>query len=241
MTETFEAKLIATRDVTPRVREFVFERVDGKAFQFRSGQWVSLVLPVVDQRGRPIRRSYSIASVPGASAQFELLITRVDDGAASAWLHQAPVGTVLEVKGPQGVFSRELDAGPSLLVATGTGVAPFRGFVHDAVKSGRTDPLWVLFGVRTVDDALYAGEFRELERRHANVKFMPTLSRADAGWKGRTGYVQKHVLELWNELAVHGTPHVYICGVKKMLTEVRELLKTHAGVERAQLHLESYD
>lgn len=241
MTETFQAKLVSARDVTPRVREFVFERVDGAPFTFKSGQWVSLVLPLLDERGRPIRRSYSIASIPGDTSQFELLITRVDEGVASKWLHSAEVGTVFEVKGPQGVFSRELDAGPSLLVATGTGVAPFRGFVHDAVKAGRTDQLWVLFGARTADDALYSREFEALQEQHAHVKFVPTLSRADHAWSGRTGYVQKHVLELWNELSVHGAPHVYVCGVRKMLTEVRELLKTHAGVERAQLHLESYD
>lgn len=239
--ETFEAKLVQSRAVTPRVKELVFERIDGAQFSFKSGQWVSLVLPLRDERDRPIRRSYSIASVPGESSRFELLITRVDEGSASKWLHDAPVGTVLEVKGPQGVFSRELDAGPSLFVATGTGVAPFRGFVHDALKAERVEPLWVLFGVRTVDDALYLNEFRALEARHSHVKFLPTLSRADDAWKGRTGYVQKHVLELWNDLKVHGEPHVYVCGVRKMLTEVRELLKTHAGVERRQLHLESYD
>lgn len=239
MTETFQVRLTQRRDVTPRVQELVFERVDGAPFLFRAGQWVSLVLPVHDAKGRPVRRSYSLASVPQASPRFELLVTRVDDGVASDWLHTAPLGVELEAKGPQGVFSRALDAGPSLFVATGTGVAPFRGFIHEAVEAKRTDPLWVLLGVRSEADLLYAAEFEALAKQHAHVRFLPTLSRADGSWRGRTGYVQKHVLELWSEL--DGTPQLYACGVKKMVMDVRELLKTHAGAQRAQLHLESYD
>ncbi len=241
MHETFQATLVATEHVTPRVKQLTFERRDGAPFTFKSGQWVSLVLPLLDARARPLRRSYSIASTPGATARFELLVTRVDDGAASQWLHDAPVGTHLEVKGPQGLFLREHAAAPSLFVATGTGIAPFRGMIHDAIAAGEVSPLWVLFGVRTLRDALFHDEFRALEAQHAHVRFLPSMSRPDADWRGLTGYVQTHVLSLWRELAAHGTPHVYICGVKKMLVDVRDTLKTHAGVERGQLHLESYD
>lgn len=241
MPETFQATLVATKHVTPRVKQFTFERTDAAPFTFKSGQWVSLVLPIRDAKDRAIRRSYSVASVPGSTPRFELLVTRVDDGSASSWLHDAPVGTSLEVKGPQGMFVREHAASPSLFVATGTGVAPFRGMIHDAIAAGETSPLWVLFGIRSLHDAIFHDEFRALEAQHPHVRFLPTLSRPDDTWTGLTGYVQTHVLALWRELAAHGTPHVYICGVKKMLIDVRDTLKTHAGLERNQLHLESYD
>ena len=239
--ETFEATLVAARLVTPRVRELLFERVDGQPFLHRAGQWVSLVLPVLDEKGRPLRRAYSLSSVPAAGVRFELVVTRVDDGAGSTFLHEVPVGTRLEVKGPQGTFTRDVEAGPSLFVATGTGVAPFRGMVHEALASGRSEPLWVLFGVRSLDDALFADELEALARQHPQFRFLLTLSRPGPGWVGRSGYVQGHVLPLWQELAAFGTPHVYVCGVKKMLLEVREVLKTQGGAQRAQLHLESYD
>lgn len=241
MPETFEATLVSARLVTPRVRELVFERADQRPFTFRSGQWVSLVLPLLDEKGRPLRRSYSISSVPGAGSRFELVVTRVDDGVGSTFLHQAPVGTRLEVKGPQGTFLRAPDAGPSLFVATGTGVAPFRGMVHDALAAGRGEPLWVLFGVRSPADALYREEFEALALAHPNLRFLLSMSRPPPEWTGRSGYVQTHVLELWQALAVLGHPHAYICGVKKMLLEVRGVLKAQAGAERQQLHLESYD
>lgn len=238
--QTFKATLVSSRDVTPRVKELVFERADGP-FTFQSGQWASLVLPLPDEKGRPLRRSYSIASVPRAdSARFELVVTKVDGGVGSTWLHAAKVGTELEVKAPQGLFLRPADIGPSLFIATGTGIAPFRGMLHDALQTGKTEPLWILFGVRSLADALYRDEFEALAAKHPHVRFELTLSRPDAGWAGRTGYVQTHALELWKALAPHGPPHAYICGVKKMLLEVRDVLKS-SGVERQQLHLESYD
>jgi len=239
--ETFRATLVAARAVTPRVRELVFEREGGAPFRFESGQWVSVVLPMNDEKGRPLRRSYSLASVPKGEARFELVVTQVDGGVGSTFLHALKVGESVEVKGPQGMFTRPADVGPSLFVATGTGVAPFRGMVHDALQSGRTEPLWVLFGVRTLQDALYREEFEALTRTHPHLRFMLTLSRPESGWTGRSGYVQTHVLELWRELAAFGRPHAYVCGVKKMLLEVREVLKTQGGAERQQLHLESYD
>ncbi len=238
--QTFQARLVASRDVTARVKELVFEREDG-AFDFQSGQWVSVVMSLADARGRPLRRSYSIASVPRpGSARFELVVTKVDGGVGSTWLHRAEVGTTLEVKGPQGFFLRPPDVGPSLFVATGTGVAPFRGMLHDALAAGRAEPLWVLFGVRTRADALYAEELEALAAAHPNVRLELTLSRGDEAWTGRRGYVQAHVLELWRALEASGPAHAYVCGVKKMLLEVREVLKGH-GVDRARLHLESYD
>ncbi len=239
--ETFEATLVLARMVTPRVRELVFERVDGKPFSFRAGQWVSLVLPLLDEKDRPLRRSYSIASVPSAGPRFELVVTRVDEGRGSTWLHELPVGTSLEVKGPQGMFQRAADAGPSLFVATGTGVAPFRGMLHDALAARGTTPLWVLFGVRSPQDALYREEFEALEKSNPRLRFMLSMSRPPDDWQGYRSYVQTHVLDLWKQLAEHGRPEAYVCGVKKMLLEVRQVLKTHGFAERAQLHLESYD
>jgi ferredoxin-NADP reductase len=250
--ETFEAALVSSRLVTPRVKELIFERVDGQPFTFSSGQWVSLVLPLTDEKGERLRRAYSLASVPGSSPRFELVVTRVDSaapadgstghfGVGSSWLHEAKLGTKLEVKGPQGTFQRAADAGPSLFVATGTGVAPFRGMVHDALAAGGEAPLWVLFGIRSPADALYRDEFEALAKAHPRLRFLLSMSRPPPDWTGLHGYVQTHVLELWKELANHGRPQAYLCGVKKMLFEVRAVLKNQGGAERQQLHLESYD
>ncbi len=242
--ETFSTRLVESRPMTSRVQHLVFERVDGQPFAFESGQWVSVVLPIDDAKGRPLRRSYSIASPPNGSPRFELVVTHVENGPGSTFLTQASVGTELDMKGPQGTFTRPAsEVGPALLVATGTGIAPFRGMLHDAIARGQSAPLWVLFGVRGPNDLLFGEELHALARKTQNLRLEVTYSRPPVGWLGRVGYVQEHVRGLWSELnaAGGGEPHAYICGVKKMLTSVRSVLRDELGLVRQRVHLESYD
>lgn len=241
--ETFSARLVEARPLGPRVRHLVFERVDQAPFVFEAGQWVQAILPLQDAQGRPLRRSYSIASPPEGTPRFELAVTRVEEGPGSGFLHAAEVGLTLDVKGPQGTFTRALEtAAPSLFIATGTGVAPFRAMIRDALARGRTEPLWLLLGVRSPDELLYGDELSFLERTHPCFRFIPSLSRPPADWEGRSGYVQAHVKELWTAfVAQHGDAHAYICGVKKMLEAARQVLRVELGVDRKRVHLEAYD
>ena len=241
LSETFNAQLVEARLISPRVRHLTFERI-GAPFHFAAGQWVSVVFPFVDEKGKPVRRSYSIASASEDGGRFELVVTRVEGGPGSTFLHDAAVGATMEVRGPQGMFERS-GAVPSLFIATGTGVAPFRRMLRDALETHDSSPLWVLFGARTQSDLLFGEELQALEARHPNVRFMPSLSRPEPGWSGLSGYVQTHVTTLWRELGATSAtpPHAYVCGVKKMLLEVRAVLKEQLGVERQRIHVESYD
>lgn len=235
-------RLVEAKALTSRVRGLTFERVDGRPITFEAGQWVSLVLPLRDEGGSPLRRAYSIASACNGSPRFELAITRVDEGPSSSFLHLAEVGLRLEAKGPQGTFTRPFGA-PALFIATGTGLAPFRAMVQAAVNAGQVDPLWVLLGVRTLDDALYADELRALCAGHPFVRLELCLSRANPDWSGRRGYVREHVADLWQELtrATPTAPHAWICGLQAMVSQVRNVLRQELGVERQRVHSESYD
>ena len=224
--------------LAPQVRELVFGRVDGAPVELLAGQWVTLLLPLVPESD--VRRSYSIASPPRAAMHFEIAVTLVEGGAGSTWLHGLEIGQTLQVQGPQGFFVRGKGEGkPALLVGTGTGVTPLRSLLHDALARGDENPLVLLFGVRTRADLLYAAELAELAAKHPNVRFEPTLSRADDAWTGRRGYVQHHVAELWKELPPD--THAYICGLNRMVGSVRELLRGELGATREQVHSERYD
>jgi ferredoxin-NADP reductase len=222
--------------LSPQVRELTLERREPLTFE--AGQWVSLVLP------EELRRSYSIASAPDGTGRFEVAVTRVEGGPGSTWLHAATVGTELDVVGPQGFFTRPLEkTGPSLFVGTGTGITPLRSMMRHALATGDARPLWLLFGVRTQADLIYRDELDALAQKHAQVRVLYTLSRADDSWTGRTGYVQTHVSELWRELEglERGAPHAYICGLHRMVGSVRDLLRKDLGIAREQVHSERYD
>jgi len=242
---TFDARLVRTQMLAPSVRELTFERVDGQPMVFGAGQFCNAILPLAHELdGSHIKRSYSIASPPRATPTFELAITLVQDGRASAWLHAMTPGTVLPFTGPHGFFTRPAAAAsPSLMVATGTGVTPIRSMVLDAVAAGSQAPMWILLGVRHEKDLLYERELRDLAERHPFVRFEPTLSQPRGAWAGRRGYVQTHVRELWEALAARTEqpPHGYVCGLERMVSSVRSLLRTEMSVPRAQVHSERYD
>ena len=240
----FDARLVAARRLTPSVRELTFERVDREALVFQPGQWVSAFLPLAE----PLKRSYSIASPPDGSPRFEIAVTRVQDGPGSSWLHRVEGGAVVPFMGPQGFFTRPPSEGsPALMIATGTGFTPMRSMLRAAVAAGSIAPTWVLLGVRHEVDVLYADEMEALTREHPDIRFEVTLSQPTGGpggaWKGRRGYVQAHVRELWDAMTAlgRGTPHAYVCGLERMVGSVRSLLRKEMGLPRLVVHTERYD
>ena len=240
---TFEARLLSARSLTPSVRELVFARIDGRPMSFEPGQWVNAILPIAPDISRA-KRSYSIASDPDGSPRFEIAVTHVIGGAASTWLHSIDPGVVVPFTGPQGFFTRPLGgASPSLMIATGTGVTPLRSMIRAAVAAGSGAPLWLLLGVRHEEDLLYEEELRAFAQTHEFVRFEPTLSQPREPWTGRRGYVQRHVRELWEELAAKGLgePHAYVCGLQRMVGSVRDMLRKDIGLARERVHSERYD
>jgi ferredoxin-NADP reductase len=238
---TFDVRLTRARMLSPSVRELGFERADSVPFTFQSGQWVSLVLPLSEGEAR---RAYSIASPPDGSAGFEVAVTKVEGGPGSTFLHELAIGETVRAIGPQGFFTRAPRAGhPSLFVGTGTGVTPLRSMIKDALTAGETAPMTLLFGVRHEGDRLYRDELEALAAKHPNFRAFYSISRPTPDWSGLKGYVQTHAQGLWRELEAAGVapPHVYICGLERMVGAVRDLLRKQMGVDRKQVHSERYD
>ncbi|MEZ4298803.1 MAG: FAD-dependent oxidoreductase [Polyangiaceae bacterium] len=236
----FDVRLASARMIAPSVRHLAFERADGGAFEFAPGQWVNLVMPLPSGE---IKRSYSIASAPeGAGVR-----AGSDARRGRAWLDvpaRIEPGATLRAIGPHGLFTREGgDAAPALFVATGTGVAPFRSMLGAALRAGGVAPMSLLLGVRFEEDILYREEFEAIAARHPNVRFAVTLSRPAEGWSGRSGYVQSHVPELLGALAKESeaAPHVWICGLDRMVSTVKDLCRKELGLDRKRVHVERYD
>lgn len=241
--ETFDVRLARCRPLTSMVRELVLERVDGQPMRFAPGQWINLLLPTADEPSGEVKKAYSIASAPDESPRFELAITRVEGGAASERLHTLAEGSVLRAIGPHGLFTRAADdPAPALFVCTGTGITPLRSMLRAALAAGDAPPMTLLFGCRVRADVLFADELGELARR-GKLDYHVTLSQPDGDWQGLRGYVQAHVPELFGALAARSAerPHLFVCGLERMVTAVREQAKHTLGLERRAIHYEKFD
>jgi CDP-4-dehydro-6-deoxyglucose reductase len=231
------AKLIESREIAPEVRHLIFEVPAVERVDFVPGQFVSLTEEI---GGKAITRAYSTAAPPRGN-RFELCLNRVQDGKFSPFLFALKPGDEVPVKGIYGVFTLRDPVRDAVMIATGTGIAPFRAMLLDYYASAPgpgSRKMTLLFGVRHEYGILYRGEFEELARRAPQqFAFWPTLSRPAPGWAGRSGRVQAHLEE-----AVAGRTDidVYVCGLKEMVEDVRSRLK-EMGFDRRQIIAEKYD
>jgi len=228
-----QAKLIEWVEIAPGVRHFVFEAPQLERLEFVPGQFVSLT-DAVDSKN--ITRAYSIASAPGNGNRFELCLNRVDDGAFTPHLFDLSAGDVVNMLPPLGTFTLRQPLRDSLMVATGTGIAPFRSMLKAAVQPD-SPTLTLLFGVRYESHLLYRQEFEAMARQFPQFRFWPTLTQPAPDWTGRTGRVQTHLAE-----AIGGRSDVdiYLCGLQPMVDDVRQILKG-MGFDRKQIRYEKYD
>lgn len=230
------ATLVSSEAISPTVRHLVL-RADAP-LGYEAGQWLNLHVPV--SGGATEKRAYSIANAQlgGESTRdFEIIVTRVPDGAASPVLHELPVGEHLEWDGPHGFFVRDpAQSDPLLFVGTGTGLAPLRAIVQDTLAN-TTTPVTLLFGCRAQEDILFRTELDRWVKQYPRFALQVTLSRAGEDWNGRRGYVQKHLVDVIGR----SRPRVFICGLSPMVKQVRQVLKTELGYDRKMIQSERYD
>ncbi|KAA6460260.1 FAD-dependent oxidoreductase [Acidobacteria bacterium AB60] len=243
--------------------DFAIDELD--SFPFSPGQFVSTVAP--DSNGKQQTRAYSIASAPRAN-HFDLCVNRVEGGFFSnhlADLSDLPPGGAVSLHGPHGHFVLKEPLTDSIFIATGTGIAPMRGFTQflfpeDGPDRSGGKEIWLVYGTRHETELYYHDEFEALAARKPNFHYLATLSRATDKWTGLRGYVQEHVARIVEKRAARlgqklplepvpaGTPatelnfdiYAYICGLNNMVSGVREKLAGY-GWHRKQIIFERYD
>ena len=236
--QTLRARLARATALSDFTRHLEFEVIGIPQLKFVPGQWLSLKASTPE--GEEITRAYSIASAPSEDARFAFCLNRVQDGFMSNYLCTMAEGEEITFQGPFGSFILRPPMRDTVFIATGTGVAPYRSMLHWLLADPHRHEgkqFWLLFGVRSEQDLYYREEFERLAAAHSNFHFRPTLSRGGPEWKGLRGYVQQHLPEI---IAERTDMHAYICGLDKMVSANRELLKSR-GWDRKQILYEKYD
>ncbi|ADV62113.1 oxidoreductase FAD/NAD(P)-binding domain protein [Isosphaera pallida ATCC 43644] len=246
------ARVVSTTQLNPgspndEARHIVLS-LEGLTYPYLEGQSMGVLPPGLDENGKPHKlRLYSIASTRngddgrGATASLCVKrdITRVPEtgavhyGVASNYLCDLKPGDLVKITGPVGkVFLLPEDPEANLvMVATGTGIAPFRGFLKHLYEErrdwkGRTV---LFFGVRTRLDYLYGNEL-EAMRHHPGFELYTAFSREQTNAKGGRMYVQDRMAEqaeLLYDLLHRPNTYLYICGLKGMEDGIDTALEEH--------------
>jgi len=238
--------VIRIEDATYNTKRFFIKVNELESFNFKAGQFVTLDLPIHEQKNKRWR-SYSIASWPDGSNVYELLIVLLEGGAGTTYLfNEITVGSELTFRGAQGVFTLPENIEKDLFfICTGTGIAPFRSMLYYMQLHNISHKnLYLIFGCRTQEDLLYYEEMKELESKIENFSYMPTLSRE--GWDGYKGYVHSLYEEICkkNNEACEDMQNLkpasfYLCGWKAMIDDARQKIAA-LGYDRKAVHLELY-
>jgi benzoate/toluate 1,2-dioxygenase reductase subunit len=180
---------------------------------FLPGQYVNLLVP-----GSKDTRSYSFSSAPNQIAQ-SFLIRDVPDGMMSTYMrHKAKVGDFMMFTGPYGSFYLRPVQRPVLMLAGGTGLAPFLSMLLWLNDNPTTQPIRLAYGVNTNDDLVELDKLNALKAALPDFDFFTTVVDTASGHP-KQGYVTSHL----SAKDLHdGIVDVYVCGPPPMVEGVRK-------------------
>ena len=249
MADHFTLRLADAYMLAPAVRHLVFERADGQPLAFQPGQFLQIHFHYED--GSATKRSYSVATLgdassPGGSSEasrIEIAVSYVDGGAATRLLGELQPGQTVEASGPYGRFCLQAtDTHPRyLLLATGTGVTPYRAMLPQIKKLlAETDrEVVLLYGARSEAELLYGEEFEAFARDNPRFTFHSCLSRQPRAVPrphDRAGHVQTVLAELAPSA---DRDIAYLCGNPNMVDAAFAALKEY-GLPVPQIRREKY-
>ena len=238
MKEHFTLILKWSKMLCGDVRHMAFVREDGKAMPYVPGQFIQIHF---SHDGDDMRRSYSIATVAGAPGaaevdEVEVAVSYIEGGAATALLSAMEHGDSLDTSGPYGRFYLHDNESPErfVLVATGTGITPYRSMLPDIAQRITEDGTrFVLVqGARIREDVLYSEEFVAFAKDHPGFEYHAHISRQQPDdpqpWE-HPGHVQ----DAFEDLGLNPESDiVYLCGNPDMIDDSVTRLKEQGFTPR---------
>lgn len=225
-------RLIANERETPTARRIRL-RLDARPFAYRAGQAASLAV----DSGEPT--PYSIASAPSETARVGWLefLVKVDGSSRfGARVESLAPGTEVEVAGPSGSFTTAgvPSGAPLLFIAGGTGIAPLRSMIHQAIQDEHAGSLSLIYSSRLPAEFAYLSDLQELSRSGRLALNLTLTGEAD-DWlhaRGRTGVAH---------LATYVRPALvaFVCGPPAMVREIPLTLES-LGVTRDRIRTEHW-
>lgn len=199
-----------------------------KRLSFLPGQYANVEVP-----GSGQSRAYSFSSL-ARDGSVEFLIRNVPGGLMSSWLSErASLGDDIAISGPLGSFYLREIRRPVLMLAGGTGLAPFLAMLERIVADGGSaHPIHLMYGVNTDADVVELDRLEDFARRLPGFSFdVVVVDPASA--HPRTGYVTQHMTPT---LFHDGDVDVYLCGPPPMVEAVTAELRTRGVVPAALYH-----
>jgi ferredoxin-NADP reductase len=174
-----------------------------------------------------VSRPYS-ASSGNSEPHLRFIVRRMPNGRVSEWLAARAPGDEVDISLPFGWFRPGCNGAagePCVLVASGTGIAPFLSALRSLPD---LQPLICLYGVRCLADAVGLDYLRD----RCPLRLCVSRENAPPHHHGR-------VTDLLSEIPILERTNYYLCGLDAMVNEVSQWLERH-GVHFTRIHREVF-
>lgn len=207
----FNGTVAGVEQLSPSTIELAIDLDDDAELAFLPGQYIHIRVPDTDQA-----RSYSFSSRPGSS-RASFLIRNMPKGVMSSYLtDRAGPGDRLTLSGPLGSFYLRQIARPILMLAGGTGLAPFLAMLELLAERGCEQPVHMIYGVTNDADLVKLEALDAFAARIPGFTYTTCVAGEDSRHE-RKGYVTHHM----DPAVLHGGDvDVYVCGPPPMVDAV---------------------
>ena len=227
----FEGTLSRVENLSDSTITFDIQLDEGQPdSHFLAGQYVNVGIPGLEET-----RSYSFSSKPG-NRLTGFVVRNVPNGKMSDFLSKnAKAGDKMTFTGPFGSFYLRDVARPVLMLAGGTGIAPFMSMLQVLEEKGSEHPVRLVFGVTNDFDLVALEKLNELQDKFPWFEYRTVVAHEDSQHE-RKGYVTGHVDNEWLNA---GEVDIYLCGPVPMVEAVRGWLDS-AGVKPKNFLFEKF-
>ncbi len=218
---TLPARVQKMALLAPDVMVLSLKLPASERLQFLAGQYIEILL----KDGR--RRAFSLANAPHEDGLLQLHVRRVPGGQFTGQVFETmKERDILRFEGPHGdFFLRTGSAKPVILLAGGTGFAPIKAIVEQALHEGSERLMTLYWGARD-RTGLYLPELpRQWAAAHPQFRYVEVLEDASDELDGtRHGLVHHAVLKDFPDLSDH---QVYACGAPAMIAAAQRDFLAH--------------
>lgn len=224
-------ELAQVRQLSPSSIGFSVKVAEIGELSYLPGQYVNVSVPGTTQA-----RSYSFSSMP-RDGMVEFLVRNIPGGLMSTYLSElAKPGDALSLTGPVGSFYLRDVTRPLLLLAGGTGLAPFLAMLEELQRKGTPEPIHMIYGVTSDADLVEVDKLDAFAAAIPGFTYATVVADPNSAHE-RKGYVTHHL----PEAALHGgNVDIYLCGPPPMVDAVRDHL-ADKGVKPANFHFEKFN
>ncbi|KAM5538423.1 hypothetical protein V8D89_008025 [Ganoderma adspersum] len=172
--------------------------------------------PLLDSNGKPVIRPYTPISPSDLPGELTFIIKRYDQGNMSKHIHNLAIGDKLAIKGPIPKFEFKINQFDEVgMIAGGSGIAPMYQVLDYALKDPSNKTRFTLLFANVAEkDILLKEEFDALQKKYPKTfHVVYTVDKAEAEWKGATGFVTKELIQQHIASPTLGEKtKVFICG-----------------------------